>query len=80
MNTLFSIFLVFILCISIQAQSVWNAKRSSWLSIDSKDRSSIDQYIKGYSSYLDKARTEITSTKELIEMLKKEQDEIDYFN
>ena len=72
MNTLFSIFLVFILCISIQAQSVWNAKRSSWLSIDSKDRSSIDQYIKGYSSYLDKARTEITSTKELIEMLKKE--------
>ena len=72
MNTLFSIFLVFILCISIQAQSVWNAKRSSWLSIDSKDRSSIDQYIKGNSSYLDKARTEITSTKELIEMLKKE--------
>ncbi len=72
MNTLFSIFLVFILCISIQAQSVWNAKRSSWLSIDSKDRSFIDQYIKGYSSYLDKARTEITSTKELIEMLKKE--------
>lgn len=72
MNTLFSIFLVFILCISIQAQSVWNTKRSSWLSIDSKDRSSIDQYIKGYSSYLDKARTEITSTKELIEMLKKE--------
>ena len=72
MNTLFSIFLIFILCISIQAQSVWNAKRSSWLSIDSKDRSSIDQYIKGYSSYLDKARTEITSTKELIEMLKKE--------
>ena len=72
MNTLFSIFLVFILCISIQAQSVWNAKRSSWLSIDSKDRSSIEQYIKGYSSYLDKARTEITSTKELIEMLKKE--------
>ena len=72
MNTLFSIFLVFILCISIQAQSVWNAKRSSWLSIDSKDRSSIDQYIKGYSSYLDKARTEITSAKELIEMLKKE--------
>ena len=72
MNTLFSIFLVFILCISIQAQSVWNAKRSSWLSIDSKDRSYIDQYIKGYSSYLDKARTEITSAKELIEMLKKE--------
>jgi aspartyl aminopeptidase len=72
MKTLFGIFSAFLICVSIQAQSVWNAKRSSWLSIDSKDRSSIDQYIKGYSTYLDKARTEITSTKELIEMLHKE--------
>lgn len=72
MNSLLRILLAFLLYTSIQAQSVWNAKRSSWLSIDSKDRSSIDQYIIGYSSYLDKARTEITSTKELIAMLSKE--------
>jgi aspartyl aminopeptidase len=55
-----------------QAQSTWTSKRSSWLSIDQKERNTIEQYIKGYASYLDKARTELTSTKELLTILNKE--------
>jgi len=65
---------VFVLMVQSQiyAQSVWNAKRSSWLSIEQKDRITIEDFIKGYSAYLDKARTELSSTKELIQLLKKE--------
>ena len=68
---------LFLLCAfsinaSIQAQSTWNGKRSAWQNIDQKERSNIEKYIKGYASYLDKARTEITSTKELLSMLGKE--------
>ncbi len=72
MKTLPIIFSALLLCVSVHSQSVWNSKKSSWLDIDQKKRSDIEEYIKGYSTYLDKARTEITSTRELIAMLNKD--------
>jgi len=72
MNILFLLFFSVILHSACFSQSIWNTKRSSWLSIDNNERTAIETYITGYSSYLDKARTELTSTKELIAMLNKQ--------
>ena len=73
MKTLIFLFFAMSFHIVLQAQSSWNGKRSSWQTIDQKERSNIEKYIKGYTSYLDKARTEITSTRELLSMLEKEE-------
>ena len=72
MNIIILLTCVFAFLSTCYSQSVWNAKRSSWLSIDAKERNMIENYIDGYSTYLDKARTELTSTKELMTMLNKE--------
>ncbi|MEY3689689.1 MAG: hypothetical protein RIT37_1251 [Bacteroidota bacterium] len=72
MNIIILLACVFAFLSTCYSQSVWNAKRSSWLSIDAKERNMIENYIDGYSTYLDKARTELTSTKELMTMLNKE--------
>ncbi|MFZ9759942.1 MAG: peptidase M18 [Candidatus Kapaibacteriota bacterium] len=64
-------FIVFVLMLtSVEAQSIWNSKRSSWQGIEQKERDVIEEYIKGYASYLDKARTELSSTRELIAIMK----------
>ncbi|MEY3313166.1 MAG: peptidase M18 [Ignavibacteria bacterium] len=56
--------------VNLHGQSIWNSKRSSWLGIEQKDRTSIDMYIKGYTEYLDAARTELSSTRELMTLLR----------
>ncbi|NBO69559.1 MAG: peptidase M18 [Bacteroidetes bacterium] len=72
MMYLFTFILIFFLQFSLHAQSIWNTKRSAWQSIEPKDRENIENYIDGYASYLDKARTELSSTKEFIDLLRSE--------
>lgn len=55
----------------MQAQSVWSSKKSSWIGISSADKTTIEDFSKKYTNYLYNARTELSSTKELIEESKK---------
>lgn len=69
MNTIL-IILCFFTFVNLHGQSIWNAKRSSWQGIEQKDRTAIDMYIKDYTAYLDVARTELSSTRELMALMK----------
>lgn len=46
-------------------------KKSSWIGISSADKTAIEDFSKKYTNYLYNARTELSSTKELIEESKK---------
>lgn len=72
-RTLLSTALVVGVSSSLFAQSVWQTKKSSWLLLSAQERDQVFAFNEDYKAYLKAAKTEMSSTKEVVRLARQKQ-------
>ncbi|MBL7998611.1 MAG: peptidase M18 [Candidatus Kapabacteria bacterium] len=62
--------LVVVIVSPLHAQSVWATKKSAWTTMDDAKRAQMEDYATAYKQYIRVARTELSSTAEIIRLAK----------